>query len=79
MDAYATQGGRDVAELYDTTRYDLFVARPDVAVLTNDAWQHRAVGFEVVSGYSIHGGNDVAILFDSSGDDRFVAAEITRN
>ncbi len=45
VDAYATQGGgmwRNCTIRPGTP----FVARPDVAVLTNDAWQHRAVGFE---------------------------------
>ena len=71
--AYATQGGRDIASLYDTPGNDKFKSYPDLAKLYGGGYFLRAKAFDVVHAYA-SGGSDQARFFDSKGNDELRAA-----
>ncbi len=72
--AFATDGGVDLARLYDSPGDDVFYADPTEGALY-DAGQYynRAKFFEGVHAYATAGGTDEARLHGSDGDDRLVA------
>ena len=73
--AFATAGGIDEAQLYDSIANDRFVADSTQAVFHDElqTWSNTAQSFESVAAYSTQGGTDIASLTDSAGDDRLVA------
>jgi hypothetical protein len=76
--AYAVNGGHDIATLTGSDGNDRFTARDIYGRMRgNDgAYIHYAEGFDVVTGdASGTSGTDIATLFDGSGNDRLVASE----
>jgi hypothetical protein len=71
--ASATEGGRDVARLYDDpSGKDTFVATPNYGRLCGDGFYNRASGFRYVFASATDGGSDVAKLYGSNAKDTFV-------
>ncbi len=64
--AYATQGGNDVARLYDSEGKDTLKASPEMAQLYNGSFFNRANYFRNTYSYSTAGGDDSAYLSDSA-------------
>jgi hypothetical protein len=66
-----SEGGSDVARLYDSAGDDTFVADPTYGQLSGNGFSNRANGFRYVFAYASEGGNDTATLLDSAGNDTF--------
>ena len=64
--AYATQGGNDVAKLYDSEGKDTLIANPDLVKLYNGSFFNQAKYFRNTYSYSTAGGYDSAYLYDSA-------------
>ncbi|MEE8452417.1 MAG: hypothetical protein V3R99_10900, partial [Thermoguttaceae bacterium] len=72
--AYATDGGTDIARLFDSDGDDTFYADPTEASLYGDGYYNRAKSFDAVHAFGTGGaGFDTANLYDSAGDDTFYA------
>jgi len=68
--AKSTQGGPDVATLYDSAGSDTFTARPNWAnMAAAGVYSFTAEGYVVVFGRATAGGYDLAFLTDSAGND----------
>ena len=82
--AFATAGGTDVANFYDSTANDTYVATPTYAALFNPTYReqytngyyNRAKFFEATHAFATAGGVDEARLYDSTANDTFYADPI---
>ena len=77
--AYATAGGRDVANLYDSAGDDRYDAGADFGAMTGVGFYNYAQYFEEVYAFSTAGGTDAATFADSAGNDLYTvtAASVT--
>ena len=64
---------RDVAQVFDSTGDDTFIATPTTALFEGGGRSIQIDDFDYVHGYAKYGGNDRADLYDSPGDDRLKA------
>ncbi len=71
----STEGGSDLAILFDTPGQDVLSITPTVANFSRPGTglYLQAQGFKTVSGRSVNGGNDFAFLMGSAGNDTFTA------
>ena len=61
--AYATAGGNDRADLYDSTGDDQMTAAPTAAWISGSGYYASARHFETVVGHATAGGHDRAALY----------------
>lgn len=72
-------GGNDVAQMYDSSGSDLFVARPGESKMSGPDYVVTVQNVPTVHGYALAGGLDAAQLYDTAGDDLVVMTpEYTR-
>jgi len=65
--AYATNGGVDTAELYDSAGNDIINISPSRAIMTGPDYRVSARGFDLVNAYATAGGDDVVRIFAAAG------------
>lgn len=73
ISAFATLGGVDTAQMFDSPGDDLFFGGPVESALLGEGFHNRAKFFEHIEARADEGGDDEARLFDSPGDDAFDA------
>jgi len=72
---YASAGGHDTADVYDSAGDDVFYANPTVAWIQGNGYVNGYAGFGTMRAYATGGGYDRAYLYDSSGNDQLNAQD----
>ncbi|TWU62997.1 Subtilisin E precursor [Crateriforma conspicua] len=79
VSAYATAGGHDTAELYDSVGDDVLSISPTRSMVSSGGYQVSARYFENVTAESASGGTDIAKIYSNESESQWhVAAGLTQ-